>query len=89
MAIYGHMTGSTDTTPSDNDPPPPPGDKLSDFENMLDKLNQNIDETLTQRFDATSGETVSQYEEQKLHDTEPHFTLATSPTRKNPQKDEN
>ena len=87
MAIYGHMTKS-DTTPTDDEPSPPPEDKLSDFENMIEKLNQNIDETLTQRYDSsTGGETVAHYEENK--DTnQPHFILDTSVTKDNPYKKE-
>uniref|UniRef100_A0A1X7UXW2 Band 7 domain-containing protein n=1 Tax=Amphimedon queenslandica TaxID=400682 RepID=A0A1X7UXW2_AMPQE len=88
MAIYGQMT-KTDPAPSSDDPSPPPNDKLSDFENMLDKLNKSIDDTLTQRFESsTGGETVAQYEEKKKQEDteEPHFTLATSGTRNNPRK---
>ena len=58
------------------------------FENMIEKLNQNIDETLTQRYDSsTGGETVAHYEENK--DTnQPHFILDTSVTKDNPYKKE-
>lgn len=61
--------------------------QLSDFENMLTQLNRGIDDTLLQRFDATTGETVTQYEQRKQESNEPHFTLATSPTRKTGKDD--
>lgn len=91
MAIYGHMTGkpsptgATPTTDHEGEMEDTPDDKLSDFEDMLDKLNSSINDILTQRFDdasITSSENT-ELEEQK---DEPHFTLATSPTRnpKNP-----
>ena len=86
MAIYGQMT-KTDPAPSNDDPSPSSDGKLSDFENMLDKLNKSIDDTLTQRYESsTGGETVAQYEEKKKQEDteEPHFTLANSVTRNNP-----
>ena len=91
MAIYGHMTGkpsptgATPTTDHEGGMEDTPEDKLSDFEKMLDKLNSSIDDVLTQRFDdgsITSSENTELVEQKD----EPHFTLATSPTRnpKNP-----
>ena len=81
MAIYGHMTR---TTPTSGTTPPPEGEarhdedttipELADFEDTLEKLNRSIDDTLGQRFDSQSRNAVVDKEE-------PHFTLATSPTR--------
>ena len=72
MAIYGHMTSNINqTTPPDDDSKNER--PLSDFDETLEKLNQSIDETLTKRFDDRPSE--------KSTGTEPHFTLATSPTR--------
>ena len=79
MAIYGHMTR---TTPTPGTTPPPEGEaghdedttipELADFEDTLEKLNKSIDDTLGQRFDSQPVVTDKE---------EPHFTLATSPTR--------
>ena len=94
MAIYGQMANraqdsdSSSTEEDSYDAGSSSSKKLSDFENMLAELNRNIDETLTQRFDAMSGETVSHYEQKKQEET-PHFTLAESPTQsKTSRKDD-
>ncbi len=73
MAIYGQMTGNIkdDTTvPLDNEEEDIPG--LSDFDKGLEQLNISIDDTLMKSFDSKERENEG-----------PHFTLDSSPTRRN------
>lgn len=74
MAIYGQMAGKvsgdnnvTESTTDDDDEEK----DLSDFDVSMEKMNDSIEDILQERF-----------EKKDKHSEEPHFTLATSHTKR-------
>ena len=79
MGIFGHMTANAPMKPDEGGGPSDPEDSKSLDEGLSD-LKSKLEASITEMSPARNPSSMQQ-EAQEQQQTEPHFTIDTSPTR--------